>query len=277
MPAPAAVLWDMDGTLVDTEPYWIACEHALVDEYGGTWTDADALTHRRRRGALRQVVLPCGPLTELAAELCDMDGTLVDTEPYWIECEKRLVEDFGGTWSDEQAAALIGSDLLDSAATLRAAGVDMEPVDLVNRLLDGVIERVHQELPWRPGARELLQACREAAIPCLLVTMSWRRFADAVLLSAPEGSFVATITGDEVSHGKPHPEPYLSAARALGVDPSTCVAIEDSRTGVASAVAAGCATLGVPHVVTLDPLPNLTIAPTLVGVTVDDLRALLAD
>ncbi len=215
------------------------------------------------------------PVTELAAVLWDMDGTLVDTEPYWIECERLLVEEFGGSWSDAQAAALIGSDLYDSAAVFREAGVDLEPVELVDRLMDGVIERVHLDLPWRPGARELLTACRDAGVPCALVTMSWRRFADAVLVSAPAGSFAVTITGDEVSTGKPHPEPYLAAARALGVDPSACVAIEDSRTGVASALAAGCATLGVPHVVTLDPAPNLTIAPTLTGLTIADLRALV--
>ena len=214
-------------------------------------------------------------MTELAAVLWDMDGTLVDTEPYWIECEHELVNEFGGTWTKADAASLIGSDLLDTAAALRAAGVDMEPVALVDRLMDGVIERVQRELPWRPGARELLAACRDASIPCVLVTMSWRRFADAVLVSAPEGSFVTTITGDEVTHGKPHPEPYLAGARALDVDAASCVAIEDSRTGVASALAAGCATLGIPHVVSIDPAPNLTIAPTLVGLTVDDLRALL--
>jgi len=61
----------------------------------------------------------------------------------------------------------------------------------------------------------------------------------------------------------------------LGVDLGACVAIEDSRTGVASALAAGCATLGVPHVVQLDPAQNLTIRDTLVGVTVNDLRALV--
>jgi len=215
-------------------------------------------------------------VTELAAVLWDMDGTLVDTEPYWIEVEHRLVDEFGGTWSDAQASALIGSDLLDSAAVLRAAGVDLEPVALVDRLIDGVIERIQEELPWRPGARELLEACRDAEIPCVLVTMSWRRFADAVLESAPAGSFVTTITGDEVAHGKPHPEPYLAAIRHLRLEAAQCLAIEDSRTGVASALASGCATLGVPHVVSLDPAPNLTIAPSLVGVTVDDLRALVA-
>ena len=215
-------------------------------------------------------------MTELAAVLWDMDGTLVDSEPYWIECEQRLVEEHGGTWSDDQAEDLIGSDLFVSAEVLRAAGVDMEPVDLVNRLMDGVIERVGANLPWRPGARELLAECQSAGIRCALVTMSWRRFAEAILIACPDGSFEVIITGDEVAHGKPHPEPYEAAARGLGVDVRACVAIEDSRTGAASALAAGCATLGIPHVVQLDPAQNLTIRDTLVGVTVDDLRALLA-
>ena len=215
-------------------------------------------------------------MTELAAVLWDMDGTLVDSEPYWIECEQRLVEEHGGTWSDDQAEDLIGSDLFVSAEVLRAAGVDMEPVDLVNRLMDGVIERVQADLPWRPGARELLAECQSAGIRCALVTMSWRRFAEAILIACPDGSFEVIITGDEGAHGKPHPEPYEAAARGLGVDVRACVAIEDSRTGAASALAAGCATLGIPHVVQLDPAQNLTIRDTLVGVTVDDLRALLA-
>ena len=215
-------------------------------------------------------------MTELAAVLWDMDGTLVDSEPYWIECEQRLVEEHGGTWSDDQAEDLIGSDLFVSAEVLRAAGVDMEPVDLVNRLMDGVIERVQADLPWRPGARELLAECQSAGIRCALVTMSWRRFAEAILIACPDGSFEVIITGDEVAHGKPYPEPYEAAARGLGVDVRACVAIEDSRTGAASALAAGCATLGIPHVVQLDPAQNLTIRDTLVGVTVDDLRALLA-
>lgn len=215
-------------------------------------------------------------MTKPAAVLWDMDGTLVDTEPYWIECETQLVEEHGGTWSDEDAESLIGSDLMDTGRTLRdRGGVSMEPVEIIEHLLDGVIERVRRHLPWRPGARDLLKACGDADIACVLVTMSWRRFADAVLVTAPTGAFAASITGDEVSAGKPHPEPYLAAARALGLDPADCVAIEDSRTGVASALAAGCATLGVPHVVTLEPAANLTIVDTLDGVTVADLCDLL--
>ncbi len=211
-----------------------------------------------------------------AAVLWDMDGTLVDTEPYWIASEHALVAEFGGTWTGEDAHSIVGFDLLDAAMELRVrGGVRLEPVEIVERLLDSVIAMASAELPWRCGARELLAECAESGIPCAMVTMSWRRLADAVLAASP-GSFAASITGDEVTLGKPDPEPYLAAAAALGVDPRACVAIEDSPTGVASALAAGCATLGVPHVVPLEPAPGLTIVQSLADVALADLRALVA-
>jgi HAD superfamily hydrolase (TIGR01509 family) len=206
-----------------------------------------------------------------------MDGTLVDTEPYWIECEHEVVAEFGGTWTDADAHSLIGFDLLDAAHELRTrGGVPLEGVEIVERLLDGVAARVVTRLPWRPGARELLAECATAGVPCALVTMSWRRLADAVIDAAPPGSFAVSVTGDEVSAGKPDPEPYAAAAAALGVDPADCVAIEDSPTGVASALAAGCATLGVPHVVALAATDGLTLVDSLVGVDLDTLRRLTA-
>lgn len=179
-----------------------------------------------------------------------MDGTIVDTEPYWIATEFELVAEFGGEWSDEKAHSLVGFDLRDSARILRdQGGVDLPIDDIVNRLLDGVIARVRHEVPWRPGALELLQSLRQAGIPTALVTMSWRRFAEAVVDALPAGSFDVVITGDEVTQGKPHPEPYLAAAAALGLHAADCIAIEDSPTGVRSAVAAGCRTYAVPNVV----------------------------
>lgn len=210
-----------------------------------------------------------------AAVLWDMDGTLVDTEPYWFDVEFELVAEFGGTWTDADALSLVGFDLIDSAHELRTrGGVQLEPVQVVERLLDGVITRVADGLPWRPGAPELLAECVVAGIPCVLVTMSWRRLADAVIASAPPGSFVASVTGDEVRNGKPHPEPYLAAAAELGIHPADCVAIEDSPTGVASALAAGCATLGVPHVVPIAAAPGLTLVESLDGFGLADLRRL---
>jgi len=210
------------------------------------------------------------------AVLWDMDGTLVDTEPYWIEAEYAVVEAHGGTWSHEHAKALVGSDLLDSGAYIRRhGGVDREPAEIVEMLLDVVVAKVREEVPWRPGARELLGALRALDVPTGLVTMSWRRFSDEVVACLPTGSFATSVTGEEVSRGKPHPDPYLLAAERLGLDPSECIAIEDSPTGVRSALAAGCRVIGVPHVVDIpvevtsrpESIGQLALLPTLTGLT----------
>jgi HAD superfamily hydrolase (TIGR01509 family) len=207
-----------------------------------------------------------------------MDGTLVDTEPYWIECEYELVARHGnGAWTDEHAHSLVGFDLRDSARYIQQHGaVDLDVDDIVNRLLDGVIDRVRKRIPWRPGARELLARISAAEIPTALVTMSWRRFADAVVEALPPGSFTAVIAGDEVSSGKPHPEPYRAAARALGVRTRDCIAIEDSPTGVRSAVAAGCVVISVPHVVDVPEAATHTRVDSLREIDVPYLRSLTA-
>lgn len=211
-----------------------------------------------------------------AAVLWDMDGTLVDSEQYWIECEYELVESYGGTWSEYHAHQLVGGDLLESAAYIAEhGGVPLAPREIVHRLLEGVVERTRRHIPWRPGAEALLTELRALNIPCALVTMSWRVFAEAVLDGLPEGTFSALVTGDEVSAPKPDPEPYAMAARLLGAAPQDCVAIEDSPRGVTSAVAAGVPTLAVAHVVPLEPGPGRTVAATLVGWTAADLGRLL--
>lgn len=212
-----------------------------------------------------------------AAVLWDMDGTIVDTEPYWFAAEFEIVEMHGGQWSHDHARALVGSDLLDSGMYMREhGGVDREPAEIVEMLLDRVVAQLRAEIPWRPGARELLAAVNGADIPTALVTMSWKRFADQVVECLPSGSFRVSVTGDEVTRGKPHPEPYLLAAERLGVDPRHCVAIEDSPTGVRSALAAGCRVLGVPHVVGIprdldQGSGQLVIASSLVDTSSSDL------
>ena len=115
-----------------------------------------------------------------------MDGTLVDTEPYWIAAEFLLAEKYGGTWSQEHALNLVGNDLLDSGRYIREhMGIALEPAEIVEHLLDSVIAQVEQEVPWRPGARELLADLVAEGVPCALVTMSYRRLVDPVLASSP--------------------------------------------------------------------------------------------
>jgi beta-phosphoglucomutase-like phosphatase (HAD superfamily) len=104
--------------------------------------------------------------------------------------------------------------------------------------------------------------------------MSYRRLAEAVVEALPTGSFGTIVAGDDVTHGKPHPEAYLTAAARLGVTPGECVAIEDSPPGLASAVAAGVPALGVAHLVPLEPSPGRHLIGSLVGVTARDLGRL---
>jgi HAD superfamily hydrolase (TIGR01509 family) len=212
----------------------------------------------------------------LAAVLFDMDGTIVDTEPYWIAAEYALVESFGGTWTDEDAHALVGSALIDSATYIRDHGVDMEPTAIIEHLMDEVIVASRAVMPWRPGARELLAELAEHGIPCALVTMSYARLAETVTDVLPPQAFAAVVTGDQVNDGKPHPEAYLTAMARLGVTADRSVAIEDSPTGVASAEAAGCLVLAVPHHVPIEPADGRVLVGSLTDVSVTELERLLA-
>jgi HAD superfamily hydrolase (TIGR01509 family) len=212
----------------------------------------------------------------LQAVLWDMDGTLVDTEPLWIASEYELAERHGATWSEEHALNLIGWDLLDSGRYIRDhMSLDMSAEDVVRLMLDRVVEGVRSGVEFRPGVVALLAEQRRAGVPAALVTMSYRRLADAVVDALPAGTFDAVVVGDEVTNGKPHPEPYLTAAALVGADPTRCVAIEDSSTGATSAQAAGCPVLAVPNHARVPPAPGRTLAPTLEGLHLADLEALL--
>lgn len=212
-----------------------------------------------------------------AAVLWDMDGTLVDTEPYWIEAEHELVAAHGGVWNDEFAHQLVGNALEVSAQLIiDRSGIALSVPEIIDALLERVIAQVRVRVPWRPGARELLLELGALGVPSLLVTMSWRSLADTVVGNLPEGAFTALVTGDEVSHGKPHPEPYLAAARLVDVDPGHCVAIEDSPTGVRSATAAGVPTIAIPHVVPVPAIEGAVRIDTLAGVHAVDLLPIVS-
>ena len=184
----------------------------------------------------------------LKAVLWDMDGTLVDTEPYWIAAEIGLVSEHGGHWDVEKAMGLVGNALESSAAVLQDAGVQLSVREIVDHLSHSVIASVRKELPWRPGARELLAELHGRGVRCALVTMSERNLAAVERLRE---------TDPELTGGH-------------------CVAIEDSVPGVASAVASGVATIAVPNAVPLPEDPSRTLWTTLAGRTYDDVATVLA-
>jgi HAD superfamily hydrolase (TIGR01509 family) len=207
-----------------------------------------------------------------------MDGTIVDTEPYWMDAETQVITSFGGTWSHEQALTLVGQGLWHSARVLQSRGVALGEDEIIDRLTELVVAKVRVNgLPWRPGARELLLELRDTQVPTALVTMSIRKLADVVADAIGFDAFSTIVAGDEVEHSKPHPAAYLRATELLGVEPRDCVAIEDSSPGVASAVASGAATIGVPLHVPLIEDGSFVVWPTLAGQTIADLAQVSAE
>lgn len=232
----------------------------------------------------------------LAAVLFDMDGLLVDSEPVWTVAEVELARSLGGEFSPELKAAIVGTRLeVAVPRILRWYDAPAAPADVDRActwLLARMVELFAGDLPVMPGAASLVAACRAAPVPVALVSSSYRVLVDAVLAGVGPagggsaggwpagrlGPFDLTVAGDEVTHAKPHPEPWLTACSRLGVDPSRCVVLEDSPSGVASGLAAGCAVVGVPSVagVSFEPAPRLTVRSSLVGLGLADLQALVA-
>lgn len=207
-----------------------------------------------------------------SAVLWDLDGTLIDSEPAWIDAERELALEYGVEWTDVDGLSLVGKGLLDSGRYLQARGIALTPEEIVERLVASVETQLRSHIPWRPGARDVLQSVKDAGIPQVLVTMSYRSLAQIVIDEC--GFFTASVTGDEVTHSKPHPEPYLAGARAVSVDIMDCVAFEDSVPGTSSAVASGATTIAVPLHAPLPESPeNYELWHSLVGRGLEDIAA----
>lgn len=209
-----------------------------------------------------------------AAVLWDMDGTLIDTEPFWMAAEVELAQAWDAPWTHDDAAAMVGSPMSVAAAALRARGVGLADDEIRDFLNARVAAGVEERLPWQPGALALLEALRDAGVPQALVTSSYRVLGEPFARRA--GFFGAVVCGDDVTHAKPDPEPYLTAARLLGVDVEACVALEDSRSGVASALASGACTIGIEVVQPVAARPGLSRVATLEDVSLETIARVAA-
>jgi HAD superfamily hydrolase (TIGR01509 family) len=212
----------------------------------------------------------------LGGVLCDMDGTLLDSEKIWDVALADTAAWLGGELSAAARQRMVGSSLGRSVAILHAdLDVDADPESSAAFLTERTAELFRTDLVWRPGARELLGALRDAHVPTALVTSTRRHLTEIALDTMGREFFTATVCGDEVRRPKPHPDPYLRAAHLVGAAPVRCVAIEDSPIGVASAEAAGCVVVAIPNDVDIAPAPTRHVWTTLTGVSVAQLAALV--
>lgn len=188
---------------------------------------------------------------DIRAVMWDLDGTLIDSDPYWVHAERVLLESFGGVWSEALAESMQGAAFPEMTRLLRERGVVLAPNEIAQLLTDEVMRMELTHLPWMAGARDLLAKLVASAIPSVLVTGSPRAIVDNVIVQAPVGAFVGSISGDDGIAPKPSPEPYRHAARLAGVDPddsfqmNRCLIFEDSLPGLTAARAAGATVIAV--------------------------------
>jgi HAD superfamily hydrolase (TIGR01509 family) len=217
----------------------------------------------------------------LQAVLIDLEGTVVDTEPVWAVAARGLAHRLGGQLSDSALTATVGITLTETVRiVLGDVGASLDDVTIrrcTNEITREVAAEFGRGVPWQPGARAFLGNVTAAGLPLALVTSTDRALTEIILRTVGRERFKAIVCGDEVNgRTKPDPTPYLEAARLLGVDATRCVAVDDSPAGVKSARAAGCAVLCVPYPGETVPRDgHTTVLPSLAGVTVDLLRALV--
>jgi HAD superfamily hydrolase (TIGR01509 family) len=216
--------------------------------------------HRRRRNELP--VLP-------AAVLFDMDGTLVDTEHLWWEAVADVAARVGYDLGETDAADVVGHAIGHTAGYLNTVVTDAPCVPELSDALDAAFSaRIEGRIEPLPGVVELLDGLAAAGVPLAIVSASPRRVVDQVTRALGAERFALTVAAEDVARTKPDPAPYLIAAAGLGVEPNTCLAVEDTMVGIASAEAAGCAVLAVSSTAPIRSAPGRRVVGSLAMVKV---------
>ncbi len=143
--------------------------------------------------------MPAGTERELQAVLWDMDGTLVDTEPYWLAAQSEIARKHGLKWTEQDSRATVGQAMPVTATILQERGVSLSAEEIINDLLERVVAKLEGGIPWLPGAERILAELAAAHIPSALVTMAFSPVATRVASAAPIGTFHAVVAGP----GKP--------------------------------------------------------------------------
>ncbi len=208
----------------------------------------------------------------MSAILFDMDGTLIDSEPLWLEAEIEIMEELGCNWDQQDQINCLGGPIDKTENYMQDRSNNIKPFGYFTKKLDDVMEKkLSTKLNLIPNALEIINDCKRSELKIALVTASSGRLMSAVLKRFPVGIFDTTVSYDDVKRSKPDPEPYLLASKTLGVDITNCVVIEDSLTGVQSGLNAGAQVIGIPHLVKMPSNANLRVVESLSEINMDRL------
>ncbi|HEX6447915.1 MAG TPA: HAD family phosphatase [Trebonia sp.] len=184
----------------------------------------------------------------IEAVVFDLDGVLIDSEPVWEQVRRRVVAEHGGHWDPDTQDRLMGMSTGEWSRYLSEdLDVALSPDQVAATVIAAMADRYREHLPLLPGAVEAVTRIADRWTVGL-ASSAPRSLIETVLdASGLRPKFAATVSTEEVAHGKPAPDAYLTAADRLGVPPAACAAVEDSSNGLRSAAAAGLAVIAIPH------------------------------
>jgi HAD superfamily hydrolase (TIGR01509 family) len=188
----------------------------------------------------------------LRAFVFDFDGTLIDTETAGFHAVRDVFREHGAEAQVEWWAPAVGASFSpDYIGELERQLGRSVNASAVSKSVRGLNNKYVANAPLRPGVLELLDDAAANGLGLAVASNAPREWIEMHLSRVGLlDRFVAIVPLDEVRHGKPHPEPFATAVRALGREPEECVAFEDSDLGVQSAVAAGLFTVAIPGALT---------------------------
>lgn len=195
----------------------------------------------------------------IRAILFDMDGTLIDSEPNYRIADQQFLEDFGIELPEEVWDSFVGIGSEKMIAYVKEHyGLQGDTEELL-KLKDRYFHEIAAErTEVFPATVRLLQKLKERGFPCAIATGSSKRTLKFSLeATGLVGHFEATVSSEEVAHGKPEPHVFLEAARRLGAQPEECLVLEDSRSGIEAALAAKMRVVALPSVSSLEDDPLL--------------------
>ena len=207
-----------------------------------------------------------------SAAFFDMDGLFLDSEPQWHQSQQEICARYSYSWDDDDQRICIGGPLSrvgDYISDICAH--DMSGTEVVEALTQMMLVKLSSKAILMRGAFDAVERVRQV-MPVALVSASPRILMDAALTTLPKDFFQFMISADDVKRTKPFPDPYLEAAKRMGVEPRSCVVFEDSLTGIASAKSAGCAVVAVPHYVDVAQAPKVRVVGSLEEVSLDFLE-----